>query len=144
MTSSDATVADAQPAPPLGLMGQLVRFVVIGVLAAGVDFGTYHLLLAFGVWSAVAKGISFILGTTTTYILNRRFTFRSGGGSGTLAKFMVLYVVTFFVKDGVNALALHLLSHFGWRYNVAWLIAQGTATAINFVILRAYVFRERP
>lgn len=145
MTSSDAVVADAQPAQPvqLGLVGQLVRFVAIGVLAAGVDFGTYHLVLSFGVWASVCKAISFILGTTTAYLLNRKFTFRASGTSGEVAKFALLYIVTFFVNVGVNALMLSLMSHWSWRYNVAWLIAQGVATAINFVMLRTVVFRER-
>jgi putative flippase GtrA len=141
VTSSDAVVSEPAAPAQLGLVNQLVRFVGIGVLAAGVDFGVYHLELAFGIWAAVAKGVSFILGTTTAYLLNRRYTFRANGGGATVAKFMLLYGVTFFVNVGVNALALHLLGAWSWRYNVAWVIAQGVATAINFVMLRTVVFR---
>jgi putative flippase GtrA len=43
----------------------------------------------------------------------------------------------------VNALALALLSAMPARYTVAWVIAQGVATAINFVMLRTVVFRTR-
>ena len=142
MTSSDAVVSGSPAKPQLGLVSQLGRFVIIGVLSAGVDFGIYHAVLAVGVWSAVAKGISFICGTTTSYLLNRKYTFRANGSGGAAAKFAVLYGVTFFVNVGVNQLSLYLLGTLTWRYSAAWVIAQGVATAINFVMLRTFVFRE--
>ena len=65
--------------PRLGLVAQLTRFVAIGALSALVDFGVYHLLLSLGLFPIGAKAISFICGTTTAYLLNRRFTFHSAG-----------------------------------------------------------------
>ena len=65
-----------------GLRGQLGRFVAVGLVSAVVDFGVYHLLLLAGLWPAPAKGISFVLGTTTAYLLNRRFTFTAPAGGG--------------------------------------------------------------
>jgi putative flippase GtrA len=47
------------------------------------------------------------------------------------------------VNVGVNALMLHLLPSFSWRITVAWVVAQGVATVINFVMLRTVVFRAR-
>lgn len=135
------SVAEARPAR-MRLLEQAVRFVLVGVVAAGVDFGVYTLLLHFGVWASLAKGISFILGTTTAYLLNRRWTFNSAGGAAPAIRFAVLYTVTFFVNVGVNALCLQLLAGEHWRVPVAWVIAQGTATVINFVLLRAFVFRD--
>lgn len=136
-------LVDTEPAR-LRLIDQVARFVLVGVLAAGVDFGTYQALLAVGLFAAVAKGISFVLGTTTAYLLNRRWTFRADGGAAPAVRFAVLYSVTFFVNVGVNALVLHLLTGYTFAVPVAWLAAQATATAINFVLLRTVVFRDRP
>jgi putative flippase GtrA len=135
------TLPAERPAP--GLIAQLARFVAVGAVAALVDFGVYQLLLYLGVWVHAAKAISFILGTTTAYFLNRRFTFTAAtGGRGRFAGFVALYATTFAINVGVNALALALLPTMPARYTVAWVIAQGTATAINFVMLRTVVFRS--
>ena len=133
-----------QPAPaPLGLAAQLTRFVAVGALSALVDFGAYHALLALGTWVHAAKAISFILGTTTAYLLNRRFTFTATtGGRARFAGFVLLYGTTFTINIGVNALMLAVLPQLPFRTSVAWVIAQATATAINFVMLRTVVFRR--
>ena len=102
-----------------GLVGQLSRFVAIGVLCALVDFGIYHLLLSLGLWVHAAKAISFICGTTTAYLLNRRFTFDSAGGRARLAGFMLLYGTTFALNVGMNALMLAVLPD-GRRCGSAW------------------------
>ncbi|MFL6125653.1 GtrA family protein [Actinophytocola sp.] len=122
-----------------GLVGQLARFVLIGGFCALVDFGVYQGLLALGLWVHLAKAISFVAGTTTAYFLNRRFTFNAAGGAGQLGGFVLLYSVTFFVNVGTNALMLH----FGLPIAVAWVLAQGVATVINFVMLRTVVFKSR-
>src|SRR3954447_25221329 len=135
-----ATEADVRK---LGLAGQLARFVLIGGFCAMVDFGVYQLLLHLGLWVHLAKACSFIAGTTTAYFLNRRFTFAAGRRSGAsqAGGFALLYTVTFFVNVGTNALLLTLLPASSWEIALAWVVAQATATTINFVMLRTVVFR---
>lgn len=126
-----------------GLFGQLGRFVAVGVLCALVDFGIYHALVGLGLWVHAAKAISFICGTTAAYFLNRRFTFDAAGGRARAAGFMLLYATTFTLNVGMNALMLAgLPAETPFRLTVAWVIAQGTATAVNFVMLRTVVFRK--
>ena len=129
-------------APPLGLVAQLTRFVAIGVLSAVVDFGIYHALYALGLFPSAAKAISFVCGTTTAYLLNKRFTFQAAGGRNRLAGFVLLYGTTFAINVGTNALMLAVLPAMPLRVSAAWVIAQGLATAINFVMLRTVVFRS--
>ncbi|HEX7662287.1 MAG TPA: GtrA family protein [Pseudonocardiaceae bacterium] len=135
------TVAEAEVSRP-GLVSQMYRFVIIGVVAAGIDYGTYDLLLHLGVPPYVSKGCSFILGTTFSYLANKKWTFNARGGAGQASKFAMLYVITFFVNVGVNQLGLLVFAHFGWRFVVSWVLAQGAATVINFVLLRLVVFRD--
>jgi putative flippase GtrA len=132
-----------------GLFGQLMRFALIGGFCALLDLGTYTGERALGMdyapWDTVARAVSFIVGTTTAYFLNRKFTFSAGRrqGAGQVGSFVLLYTVTFFVAVGMNALMLQVLPALSWKPTLAWVISQGTATAINFVMLKWVVFRER-
>ncbi|RZQ62037.1 GtrA family protein [Amycolatopsis suaedae] len=144
MVTTEPEAGVGRPASP-GLLGQLLRFVLIGGFCALVDLGSYWLLLQTGLWVHFAKALAFIAGTTTAYFLNRRFTF-AAGNNGTASQaggFALLYTVTFFVNVGTNALALALLPEFRWEFAVAWAVAQATATTINFVMLKWVIFRER-
>lgn len=114
---------------------------LVGAFSALVDYGVYSALLLLDTPVHLAKALSFVAGTTTAYLLNRRFTFHSAGGAGRFAGFTVLYATTFAVNVGVNAAALTLLPDTPLRITLAWLVAQGSATAINFVMLRTVVFR---
>lgn len=125
----------------LDLRTQLLRFVLVGGVAFLVDYGAYQALLAAGTWIHAAKGISFIAGTSTAYLLNRRWTFRTPGSTARFAAFLALYGTTFFVNVGMNALALHTLPATPWEITIAFVIAQGTATTINFVVMRVLIFR---
>ena len=133
---------------PLPLRAQLVRFVLVGGLAALVDLGVYQLLLHLDVWAPLAKGVSFVLGTTTAYLLNRRFTFASaGGGRGRFLGFLLLYGSTFAVNVGVASLVLHLAGAPAVGTPpvpalLAWFVAQACATTINFIVMRTVIFRD--
>lgn len=133
---------DPAVAPALPLRDQVLRFVVTGGLAAVVDFGLYQLLLAAGLQLSVAKSISFVAGTTTAYLINRRWTFRSSGSRGAFLAVVALYATTFAVQVGLNAVLVRVLPEAWWRITLAFVVAQGTATVINFVVQRLLIFRS--
>ena len=141
------TDAGARPVK-LSLRAQLVRFVLIGGVAALVDLGVYQLLLLGGAWAPLAKGVSFVLGTTTAYLLNRRFTFASSaGGRSRFLGVVLLYVSTFAVNVAVASLVLWLLDAPTVGTPplpalVSWFVAQACATTINFVVMRTVIFRD--
>ena len=85
--------------------------------------------------------LGFVAGTTTAYVLNRRWAFQAEGGARQATGFALLSGTTFFVILGVNALALAVLPENSWRVTLAWAISQGFGTAVNFVMLRLVVFR---
>jgi putative flippase GtrA len=127
--------------PNLSLTTQMWRFVVTGGLSAIVDFGLYVLFLQLGLHVNVAKTISFIAGTTTAYLINRRWTFQAPPSRARFIAVCALYAVTYAVQIGINYLFYMLLDEKPWRVPVAFVIAQGTATVINFVVQRAVIFK---
>ncbi|QUG99560.1 GtrA family protein [Saccharopolyspora erythraea] len=132
----------------LGVFNQLFRFVVIGGGCAIIDSGTYALMLGLLGWPVwLSRAISFILGTSASYVINRQFTFRGASTGNTTAKaggFALVYIVTFFVNWGTNQLLVMLTGAEGngWLLTLCWVIGQGLGTLINFVMLKWVVFRD--
>ncbi|MBJ8339955.1 GtrA family protein [Antrihabitans sp. YC3-6] len=118
-----------------------MRFGLTGGLSAIVDFGLYVLGLAIGLPVNVAKSISFIAGTTTAYLINRRWTFKAPPSRARFVAVVALYAVTFAVQVGINWAIYHALDDEWWRVPVAFVIAQGTATVINFIVQRVVIFK---
>ena len=136
-------MADIAAPTNLALKTQIVRFVVTGGLSAVVDFGLYVALLGLGLHVNIAKTLSFIAGTVTAYLINRRWTFQAPPSRARFVAVCVLYALTYCVQVGINYLFYMQFDEQPWRVPVAFVIAQGTATVINFVVQRMVIFRLR-
>ena len=135
-----------QPATErLALHHQLARFVAAGVVSAIVDFSILWVLMHFGLGHTPAKAISFVAGTTTAYLINRRWTFGATGSTKSFIGVLVLYGSTFVVQVGLFSLLYPwMFDHWGYTpaQVVAFVIAQGVATTVNFIVQRTVIFRH--
>jgi putative flippase GtrA len=133
----------AEQQTAIDLKTQMVRFVLSGGFSAIIDYGLYVLLGMAGLPLAGAKSISFVAGTTTAYLINRRWTFQAAPSRKRFLAVAALYAVTFAVQVGINQVLYFALDDQWWRKPLAFVVAQGTATVINFVVPRAVIFKLR-
>jgi putative flippase GtrA len=127
------------------LRTQLVRFALTGGLSALVDFGLLVLLMHLGLGHTGAKALSFVAGTTTAYLINRRWTFVAEPSRRRFAAVVVLYAVTFGLQVGLFSVLFDALSAQGLSLRmvqlVGFVVAQGIATTANFVVQRGVIFK---
>lgn len=139
-------VTEMDPRAPLPLATQLSRFVAVGVVSAIVDYGLLVVgMNLLGLPHGTAKAISWVFGTITAYAINSRWTFDSAGSRRKFAAVVVLYLTTFAVQVGTFTLIyppLEAALGVSWAQVVGFVISQGLATTINFVIQRTLIFRS--
>jgi len=119
---------------------QIARFLVIGFASVGVDFGCYQLLHGFAVPAPAAKGISYMAGMLLGFVGNKFWTFRSARRSAAEPlNYAVLYAFTLLVNIGVHTGVLRITGQSGAA--VAFLMATGSTTVLNFVGMKWFAFR---
>ena len=72
---------------------ELVLYGLVGSFCAGLDFIVYTLLLQFDIDYIISNVISVNIGICTSFILNRRYTFKIK--NKTIKRFLTFYVVGF-------------------------------------------------
>jgi putative flippase GtrA len=85
------------------LVGQFVKFGIVGVSNTLIFFLVYTLLLkVFGVWYVAASGIGFAVGATNGFLWNRRWTFRGHVGDAlTPVRWFVVQTSGLFLNLGL-------------------------------------------
>ncbi|WP_231699806.1 MULTISPECIES: GtrA family protein [Corynebacterium] len=129
------------------LDSQLVKFVLVGGFSAIVDFGsTAFFTFVCGFSDGVAKALGFVLGTLTAYFINRRWTFQAEASTKRFIITMITYLVTFVVQWGLYKISIPWLEGFDlnafWVRLISFVIAQGTATVLNFLIQKFVIFKK--
>jgi putative flippase GtrA len=136
-----------------GILHELGKFGVVGLVAYLVDSGVYALLLALGMETLFAKSIATVIAATLAFIGNRFWTWRHRPRSS-LTKEYLLYF-------GFNAAGLGIqlatlgITHYGlgsvWPVFAtpladlvfAQIIGNGIATVFRFWAYRRFVFAAR-
>lgn len=131
------------------LQTQSLKFLLTGIVAAIVDFSlTWILQIGLEALAPFwARTVGFIFGTLTAYLLNRAWTFRAQKSFRRFAAVALLYTMTYLINVGGSRLLFELFSEvFGWADSIAlavsFVIAQGTATVINFFVQRLFIFKN--
>ena len=126
---------------------QIKKFIICGICAVCIDCLVYFLLSKF-INITLSKGISFITGTFFAYILNKYYTFEKRKKSFMeIVNFFILYSISLFVNVYINKFSLILIGSlsildFQMNKTIAFILATGTSTVINFIGQKFWVFKD--
>ncbi|MFE5320232.1 GtrA family protein [Paenibacillus sp. NPDC056579] len=133
------------------LQHSFVRFLMVGVFNTLVGLGTSFLLfnlLDLGYWPATFLGNT--IGAIVSYVLNKKFTFRSEVSvKNSWWKFMLVilccYGVSYGVSNWLGQVVLRMLPHVKpvWVHNAAILVGSGLYTISNYFGHKYFTFRSR-
>ena len=99
------------------LIGQLVRFGIVGAICTAVDFVVMIFLREVaGTFYLVASGISFSVSVIINYLLSMRYVFHGKKGSSRVKEF-IIFVVLCVIGLGINQVIMWAaVSGFGFSY----------------------------
>jgi putative flippase GtrA len=144
--------SDIAPVTPLanssatGLRLQIIRFAVIGGLSVAID-GLVYVMLHARLGHNQGKAISYIVGMIFGFFGNKFWTFESTQKSAREPiLYAMFYLFTLTVNVVLNSACLDWITRSGAQENVsqalAFLIATGTTTILNFLGLKYIAFRR--
>ncbi len=126
---------------------QLLTFGTIGVINTTIDMASYSLLISIGsaLWLAIILSTS--LGLISSFILNKRFTFKQGTAkkSQALIRFIIVTTAGLWLLQPVIVIGLsHLFSLTSVRELFTLkLIATVAGMVWNFYWYKLYVFKSK-
>lgn len=126
-----------------GVMFTLARYGLVGLVAAGLDLGTYTFLMgATGVWYGYAHTVSRAIGGLSGFALNRSWTFGCRGRAD-LAPHLARFAMTYLISYAASSCVLVLLVE-GLFFSAvgAKMLAEGTVFFLNFLLLKQWAFRR--
>lgn len=122
------------------------KFILVGV--ANTLFGTgimfvFYNVFHFSYW--VSSASNYLFGSILSYLLNRRFTFRSEETTTkTLPRFVINISLCYFLAYGMaRPLVSNMLSGFSQKIqeNVAMLVGMCLFVGLNYIGQRFFVFK---
>ncbi len=124
------------------MIGQVVRFGLVGAAAAATHFGVaVASVRALALDPQLANVVGFVVAFTVSFLGQWRWTFGAHGAP--LARALPSYFLVALGGFAVNAIAYRwLLMHTPLRYDVALALVIGFVAAMTFVLSRFWAFRR--
>jgi putative flippase GtrA len=124
------------------VVGQLVRYGVVGATNTAVFFVSYWVLLQLGVQYLAASAVGYTNGSINGYILNRRWTFQAGHVSVTRSARRYAFVQLVALAANVGLLYL-FVDGLRTEKKIAQVVVIVIVQLISFLAHRAWSFAHR-
>ena len=119
------------------LSSSILKFILGGCCSTAIDFAVY-ILLSVKLSIIKSKGISLIIASIFSYVVNKRFTFQNKEKTniGYLIRFYIVFFANFAINIGVNYFVYEYTGH----KLVGFLIATICGMLVNYLGQKFFVF----
>ncbi|WP_373797279.1 GtrA family protein [Jeotgalibaca porci] len=123
------------------LIGQLMKFGVVGIIATVIDFVVLTILTeTFGVYYLTSAAIGFIVATLFNYVASMRYVFNSRFGPHEKRKELIIFILLSVVGLGLNQFFMWLFVEF---FSIFYIFSKVLATVLvmawNFVSRKIFI-----
>ena len=123
------------------LLGQLMKFGVVGIVATVIDFVVLTILTeTFSVHYLTSAAIGFIIATLFNYVASMRYVFNSRFGSHEKRKELIIFILLSVVGLGLNQFFMWLFVEF---FSIFYIFSKVLATTLvmawNFVSRKIFI-----
>ena len=123
------------------LLGQLMKFGVVGIIATVIDFVVLTILTeTFGVHYLTSAAIGFIVATLFNYVASMRYVFNSRFGPHEKRKELIIFILLSVVGLGLNQFFMWLFVEF---FSIFYIFSKVLATVLvmawNFVSRKLWI-----
>lgn len=117
----------------------VVRFLIVGGLSTSIDFIIY-IILRESIGSNFGKLFSMICAMIFSFLMNKRWTFRSKDNNSLriITLFIFVQILNIFINVSTNFVMLKLTN----MVVLSFIIATSAATIINFIGQKFLVFQK--
>jgi putative flippase GtrA len=122
----------------------ILKFALVGVVGFVVDAATLYVMAEVGVGIRLGRVVSYLFAVTTTWALNRRYTFRGPSGYSLLGEW-ARFCTSQLAGAAVNLGVYYLLIRIDFVANHPVIgVAAGSLSGllINFTLAKVAVFRS--
>ena len=121
---------------------QLSRYAVVGLVSNVVLYGAYVLLTHWGVEPKLAMTVTFALGITQTFVMNKGWTFSyRGSNSHAYVRYWIAYGAAYVLNF---LLLVVFVDRLGFPHQIVQGVLILAIASLLFVAQRFWVFRAAP
>ena len=124
---------------------ELIFFIISGLITTLIDLIVYifFLMILPGEYT-IAKGLSFVSGTISSYFFNKSITFghKKINNHG-FYRYVSVYLIALIINVSVNSSFIYILREFSYRVEMSYIVAVALSASFNFLALKFFVFHQK-
>jgi putative flippase GtrA len=117
---------------------QISRYLIGALLALAFDYAIVVGALKVGLHPWLARALGLLVGITTTYFFNRRFTFAMGSVASVRewSRYVAMQAIGSALNFGVSTLGIYLGNRSEWQVAIAVIAGAAVGFSYNFFAAR--------